>query len=216
MEELLEFIERDDVYKTVSSWNDSPATLPFELTPQNFMSYAEKDLNEDDVRSRVNALGNIKRAIDCRLDSLIYLFGFYPKAKKENWSFISKTKILNNHKVIAPRILSKINKMRNKLEHDFKIPSHEEVEDALDIAHLFILYTDIFTQKTFSTLDFEVNNSNDNGFPWLSLNLYMDEGMFLLKLIKGKEDSVTSEISVNDKEFYSRVLAQYIQSIKNR
>ena len=44
--------------------------------------------------------------------------------------------------VISPRILLKINQKRNLLEHEYIRPNKGDVEDALDVAILFIVYTD--------------------------------------------------------------------------
>ena len=51
---------------------------------------------------------------------------------------------LNKLGVVAPRILRKINKIRNILEHKYKLPDKKEVEDAIDIGILFIEYTNKF------------------------------------------------------------------------
>ncbi|MEA2075447.1 MAG: hypothetical protein U9O85_06905 [Euryarchaeota archaeon] len=48
--------------------------------------------------------------------------------------------------IIAPQILKKINDKRNLLEHEFKKPSLEQVEDALDVATLFISYASSLTK----------------------------------------------------------------------
>ena len=120
MKEIIDFIQREDLRKDVNSWADAPFPLPFEITPEDFIEFAEEDLKLKDKRSLVNSLGNIKRSIDCRLDSLIYLFGLYKKTKKENWPFPKKMELMSRFEIVAPRILSKINSKRNKLEHEFK------------------------------------------------------------------------------------------------
>jgi hypothetical protein len=39
---------------------------------------------------------------------------------------------------VAPRILNKIVRLRNMLEHEFHLPKKTEVEDAVDVATLFL------------------------------------------------------------------------------
>lgn len=85
---------------------------------------------------------NTKRAIDSQLDSLLIGFGLSERAKK--WHFPTKIDFLNSIGIISPRFLNKINKKRNLLEHEYKNPTEEEVEDALDVAVLFINYTNKF------------------------------------------------------------------------
>lgn len=112
----------------------------FDISPEDFLKFAEHDLLAKYDHHFVNSLSNIKRAIDSQLDSLLIGFGLSERAKK--WNFPTKIDYLNSIGVISPRILNKINKRRNLLEHEYKNPNQEEVEDALDVAILFVKYTD--------------------------------------------------------------------------
>lgn len=87
----------------------------------------------------INSLSNTKRAIDSQLDSLLVGFGLSERANK--WNFPTKVNYLNNVGILSG-ILTKINKKRNLLEHEYKNPSIEEVKDALGVAKFFISYTD--------------------------------------------------------------------------
>ena len=115
---------------------------PFDLKAEDFLSFAKEDVKGDKDKYIINALSNAKRAIENRMDHLLYAFG-YP-ILEEQWSFPNKVEILNNIGVTAPRILRKINKIRNLLEHKYKLPTREEVEDAIDVAILFLEYTKRF------------------------------------------------------------------------
>jgi hypothetical protein len=118
-------------------------TQLFEISPQELLKFGEEDLTSGkEKKNLVNALSNVKRAIDCQLDILLHDYGYYIKSKKEKWNFPDKINFLKNKKIIAPRILEKINRIRNLLEHEFKVPQQEAVEDALDVATLFIGYAE--------------------------------------------------------------------------
>lgn len=106
----------------------------FEIEPEDFLDYAELDLQKNDNHSLVNALSNSKRAIDCSAEKIIKIFNLKPRTN----NFPSKLELLQEIGVVAPRIINKVNKNRNFLEHKFKVPSKENVEDALDIANLFV------------------------------------------------------------------------------
>lgn len=118
--------------------------VPFELKAKDFLKFAECDLSSDSTHQQVNALSNIKRAIECQLDSLLFGFGLFRKSEKENWSFPHKIECLNKVGVISPSILKRINKKRVLLEHKYESPEKEQVEDALDVATLFVEYTNRF------------------------------------------------------------------------
>ncbi|MDY0384728.1 hypothetical protein [Trichlorobacter sp.] len=104
----------------------------FDLSPEDFIRFAELDLAQDDERSLVNALGNAKRAIDCRTDIIISALKLSPKRLK-----LSKLSILKEIGALAPRILNKVRSARNLLEHEYVLPTRELVEDAVDVAMLF-------------------------------------------------------------------------------
>ena len=116
---------------------------PFDLNAEDFLKFAEEDIEGSESKDIINALGNIKRAIENRVDLLHYAFGF--RNLRDN--FPDKLERLNKLNIVAPRILKKINKIRNLLEHQYKLPDREEVEDAIDIGILFIEYTNKFIYK---------------------------------------------------------------------
>ena len=46
--------------------------------------------------------------------------------------------------IASPRILNKVNKSRNLLEHEYRKPKKDQVEDAIDAVTLFTKYTEKF------------------------------------------------------------------------
>jgi hypothetical protein len=114
------------------------------LAPRDFLDFAvddSTDLNKE--RSLVNCLGNCKRAIDSQVDCLIGRLGMFPLAKRQGWNIPTKLEFISKSGLVAPRILRKVNTLRNRLEHDHAVPSKEQVEDALDIATLFVSYAEL-------------------------------------------------------------------------
>lgn len=124
-------------------------TFPFEQTGDDYLKSAERDLQHEDNAGNINALTNAKRAIDCQLEALISKFGL-PKKK----TFPERTTQLQRIGLVAPRILQKVNKTRNFLEHEFMVPERSAAEDAVDIATLFVkvtnsIFYDFYTQAEF-------------------------------------------------------------------
>lgn len=114
------------------------------LDPRDFLKFAMEDsLAPDRERSRVNCLSNCKRAIDAQIDRLIRRLGFLPLARKQRWNIPKKLDFISQSGLLAPRILRNINRLRNRLEHEFAPPSRRQVEDALDVAMLFVSYADL-------------------------------------------------------------------------
>ncbi len=118
----------------------------YDIMPEDFLSLAEKELKEKipEDESVINSLSNIKRAIDSQIGLIIYEFGYKKKASTERWDFPDKIDFLKDKGIIAGKILEKINSTRNLLEHEFKKPERDKVEDAWDIAALFLAYSSKF------------------------------------------------------------------------
>ncbi len=119
--------------------------FPYETTSHEFLQIAEKDLEQNSNHGNINALTNAKRAIDCQVEAIIKVLGL-----KREKQFPQKIERIREIGLIAPRILGRLNKVRNLLEHEFKLPEREKVEDAVDVAHLFVeLSHRIFRQLVF-------------------------------------------------------------------
>lgn len=156
--------------------------VPFELTAKNFLDFANDDLKDKSLRETINALGNIKRSIDCLFDSLLFAVDFLEDSKRERWSFPEKMSFLGEIGIIAPYILSRINSTRNLLEHEFKKPNRKEVEVAYDVATLLYFATTRFTRLF---LD--------------SIGLRTEDKKWRLRINVDRRNR-TMEISINEKE----------------
>ena len=151
-DEVLQAVRRQicDLYGYDENLKFVGATQPFplfekaQLESRDFLRFAAEDsVDLSEERNRVNCLGNCKRAIDAQLDQLISQLGFQPASKKERWNSPRKFEFISESGLVAPRILQRVNQLRNRLEHEFAAPKQKEVEDALDAATLFIAYAEI-------------------------------------------------------------------------
>ena len=114
------------------------------LEPRDFLNFAVEDSAAlEQERNRINCLSNCKRAIDAQVDRLIRSLGFFPITRRERWNIPKKLKFISQSGVLTPRILGNVNRLRNQLEHEFISPSKREVEDALDVATLFVSYAEL-------------------------------------------------------------------------
>lgn len=140
--------------------------FPFEQTGDDYLKSAERDLQHEDNSGNINALTNAKRAIDCQLEALIAKFGL---SKKK--AFPERTSQLQRIGLVAPRILQKVNKTRNFLEHEFKVPEREAAEDAVDIATLFVKVTNSIFYDFYGQAEFHEPNIYDKPPTGLLLRL---------------------------------------------
>lgn len=127
------------------------------VKPIDFLTFARRDLVEGDTRALINALGNIKRAIEAQLDIFLEMYGLLRLSTREKWSFPEKTDVVRRIDIVAPHILRLINSKRNKMEHHHERPEKEEVSEFLDVAELFI---ELFKQRT-HRIELLVDYEND-------------------------------------------------------
>lgn len=143
---------RLDFHQTVVLYQGGSGGLDyFDIKPRDFIRYAKEDFKAGDQKGLVNSLTNSKRAIDCQIDTTLKYFGIaYDKISKSSEPLVqdlalSKKALPHKLKLVqalgfAPSgLTSKVRTLRNKLEHYYKFPSIDEIEEALEISELFIL-----------------------------------------------------------------------------
>jgi hypothetical protein len=170
----------------------------FSISPSKFLKYAEYDLAAKYDHCLVNSLSNTKRAIDCQLDSLLIAFGLSERAKR--WRFPEKINYLNSIGIISPRILNKINKKRNLLEHEYKNTNEDEVEDALDVALLFVNYTNKYILRAVTEYDLYYEKEEVVNFLKATLDWRNCKLVFVTRDNTDKQKE-TTEISASQKEY---------------
>lgn len=103
--ERLNLIFNDDEEYYVDGFSFDDVETRFDISPNDFIKFAEHDLTAQYNHHLVNTLSNTKRAIDSQLDSLLIGFGLSERSKK--WRFPQKIDFLNKIGVMSPRILTK-------------------------------------------------------------------------------------------------------------
>jgi hypothetical protein len=192
LESFKEFLSNwDDLH--LSSWGGTNVETPFQIKPREFLRFAQRDLDSDYEHHLINALSNIKRAIDCQADSLLIGFGLC-KAKRSKIDFPNKVALLNGLGIISPKILEKINKKRNLLEHEYANPDKDSVEDALDVATLFLAYTDRFLFNALK--DCELENTETDEF----FDIELDYKAGKLKLWR-YHDKIKKDVGEESEEY---------------
>jgi hypothetical protein len=161
----------DKRFEKAHRWGSDGKLKFYEIDAEDFLKFAKEDSEGQDLRSCVNALGNVKRAIECRIDSILCIYCLHKKSEKEKWDFPKKIEIIEQLGIVAPSILKRINKKRNELEHRYVKPTKEEVDDGLDVAKLFLAYTTglVAEPMTFFGVvgDYEIKLNRKKGYATL-------------------------------------------------
>lgn len=116
-----------------------------EVRPANYLAFAEADLAEaDSERSRINALGNAKRALHLQIERLTDALGFDRWRGSTLRGFPRRLEFARRCETITPRVLERVNRLRNEVEHDYRVPERHLVEDYVDVVALYLGASDRF------------------------------------------------------------------------
>lgn len=132
-------ITPEDCLKMELDQVDHTNILPEEgPIPNDYLEYANSDLKEENVpRSWINSISNAKRALHLQVEVLIHALGyeFYSKSP----CFPKRLEFCDKFGIVGTRIVEKLNKKRNLIEHEYYAPRNvDEVEDFIDIVTLFL------------------------------------------------------------------------------
>lgn len=106
---------------------------PFELSSRDFIRIAEQEIENGTPLGLVNSVSNLKRALDCEIDSFFHTFNLLPIFQKRGLNFGKKLDFLASIGIINTRSLSRFNTIRNKLEHHYEIPKIDDIEAYFDL-----------------------------------------------------------------------------------
>ncbi|UPA31753.1 hypothetical protein L0P85_06345 [Terrisporobacter glycolicus] len=199
---------RWDKFHIIKDGNWYSCNNDFELTPDDFLNFAKDEYKLLDKKGLVGALSNSKRAIDCQIDWIISYLGFehlkfnenkYPEVKllidefehlKNNSKDLTmKLRFIQALGIAPTFLISKIRKLRNKLEHEYTLPSEEDVIESIEVAELFINATENILFNKFCT-DYIVQNEYDEN----DKEFYKNS---LLKVSFNSESSFNSDVYIN-------------------
>ena len=114
-------------------------------TAKQYLEFAIADFEQDKTdKGRINSFSNAKRALHLQVEILASLFGFDAiKTKGVRYaSFPKYIEFIAKCGIVTPRILTKLNRVRNSVEHAYYTPSKDETENFIDVVELFIAATD--------------------------------------------------------------------------
>lgn len=123
-----------------------PRFPDFELFARDYLQVAELELetylekSADEVGSHhlINCVANLKRAMDCELDTFLYVFGLRDIFSERNLGFETRLKFLHRAGIFSARSLIRLNQIRNRMEHEYEIPKVEDLEAYFDLVSAFV------------------------------------------------------------------------------
>lgn len=204
--------------------------------PDDYLAFAKKNTRSLDIQNRVEGISNSKRAIDCQIDFLVSSLGYdyklfnTGKGYKNTRQFINefyeghqnegvtdKLKLLNILGLAPTLIISNIRKLRNLVEHEYKIISEYEVKTAVEVADLFINSSNRKLEFSHPILHIGNTKRKEHSFystlesPYIEFNTlaFNDEPTIKIRYVRNDDfmnlDNLILQIKPDDK-FYIEIL----------
>jgi hypothetical protein len=120
------------------SLNGCPLT-DAEMTAEQYLQFAARDLEDESERGAVNGISNAKRALHQTVEIILQAYGLL--ARNRRVSFPQKLELIDEAGLFSLAILNTLNLERNAVEHEYRIPTHARVQEVIDVTRLWLLAT---------------------------------------------------------------------------
>lgn len=181
----------------------NPELPEFELYARDFLRFAELELNQNLESSLINCVGHLKRAIDCQLDVFLRVYGLDKVFNKNNLKFEKKLDFLRDVRVFSSRSLTRLNTIRNKMEHSYEVPKIQEIEIYFDLVSAFVAVLERTILLCGHEVDLEFAlNSPDND--WCSLKYDKTKLLFTARWVyksRGEIEELT--VTIDDRDSFA-------------
>ncbi|OOR17234.1 hypothetical protein [Bacillus cereus] len=171
----------------------------FDLFARDYLLFAEHELkqlkkNETNIDHihLINCVSHLRRAIDCQLDTCFEVLNI-KVFKKKNLSLEAKLKFLEDAGVFSSFSLTRLNKIRNSMEHGYKIPEIKDIETYFDLVSAFIsvLESMFSLLATFSEVDLVIKNIDSKVY--FSIWYSFDDKPSISYQIREGENTISKE-----------------------
>ncbi|WP_017510727.1 hypothetical protein [Cupriavidus pauculus] len=176
------------------------------VSAEQYLDFATHDLLDGDSdRHLVNALTNAKRALHLRMEDVCVGFGFASYGGPR--SFPRMVEYISRVGVTAPRILTRLNQLRNQVEHEYLVPGRAEVETFIDVTSLFAASTQRWISRQPSQIEMsQAVTIEGNTIILRSMTLSWEKGIACLSF-SGTDNTnfsqtATTEFRCHSAEFF--------------
>lgn len=136
-------LDNVDRMRLVGGSGTDPKIPKFDLYTQDYLAFAEGELdafllNRRSHKHLINCVAHLKRAMDCQLDTFLHVFNLLKVFRERNLKFEKKLDFLETIGVFTSRSLERLNKVRNRMEHNFSVPDVKDIEVYFDLVSAFV------------------------------------------------------------------------------
>lgn len=122
-----------DVLEPSTKENPLNVKKQFQLTPREYLNFAESELRNSSDVSRINCVSHLKRALDCQLDTYFHTFNLYTLFTKRSIKVKTKLEFVGAIGFLNSQSLVRLNNIRNNMEHNYVVPDISDIEVYFDL-----------------------------------------------------------------------------------
>lgn len=188
----------------------------FEIYPRDFLKFARLELqNYNSEKSNlihiINCVSHLKRALDCQFDLFLYQINLSQVTNKNNLKFNNKLEFLKNTGILESVTMSRLNYLRNKMEHQYKIPIIEDLESYYDLvaASISILESTAASIVNNYEISFESHLDDISNF---TLRYSIEDNPYIIFYVKyiNTLDDLEIKVTPNELEAFSYYLRAFL------
>lgn len=130
---IIKTIQNSDNIELDCSGGASIKIPVYEIMPKEFLDYAEREIELNTKESKINAISHLRRAIECQIDLFLEALKLKRIFDKYNLNLKPKIKFLGDIGILSTKSINKLNTVRNKMEHEYKVPSTIDLQAYYDL-----------------------------------------------------------------------------------
>lgn len=221
IKDIVQFILRtDEIERDASSGSDIIIPV-YDISSEEFLDFAENAITSETKEGVVNAVSNLKRALDCEMDMFFESINLKIIFEKKNLKFEKKTQFLANIGLFPIQTINKLNFMRNKLEHEYKIPEISDLHTYYELVWSVIKILDLYLELLYINGEINLDAYIENNKYYLTMKHDIKECAFEFEIIdrtRGKErEQKTLKVSLKnqgDVDNFIKAFNIYLLSIQ--
>ncbi|BAT52599.1 hypothetical protein NOS3756_15390 [Nostoc sp. NIES-3756] len=110
----------------------------YELNAYDYLEYAYPLCEEKSDSALISCVSHLKRAVDCQLDTFLYVIGLGQIFSKANLKFEKKLEAIALAGIFRSNVLITLNRKRNILEHKYSAPDVDDVLVYYELVWAFV------------------------------------------------------------------------------
>lgn len=190
VKDIVQFILRTDEIERDASRGSDISIPIYDISSEEFLDFAENAIASETKEGIVNAVSNLKRALDCEMDMFFESINIKRIFDKKNLKFEKKTQFLANIGLFPIQTINKLNFMRNKLEHEYKIPAIYDLHTYYELVWSIVKILDLYLELLYTNGEINLELHIENNKYYFTMKHDIKECAFEFEIIdwtQGKE-----------------------------